>query len=199
MNWKINLWARFLDGNHAYKLLTNQISLVDKCDYSNIDFYGKGGTYPNMFDACPPFQIDGNFGFTAGIAEMIMQSHDGTIQVLPAIPDVWKSGSVKGLCARGGFEIEFMEWKNGKISKLIIKSKLGGNCRIRSYSPLKAEGKTILLLAKGKNNNKFYNVPEGKKPLISEKAVLKQVVLNKSFLYDINTLPGETYFLSGLE
>ena len=199
MNWKINLWARFLDGNHAYKLLTNQISLVDKCDYSNIDFYGKGGTYPNMFDACPPFQIDGNFGFTAGIAEMIMQSHDRTIQVLPAIPDVWKSGSVKGLCARGGFEIEFMEWKNGKISKLIIKSKLGGNCRIRSYSPLKAEGKTILLLAKGKNNNKFYNVPEGKKPLISEKAVLKQVVLNKSFLYDINTLPGETYFLSGLE
>jgi len=198
MNWKINLWARFLDGNHAYKLMTNQISLVDKCDYNHIDYDGKGGTYPNMFDACPPFQIDGNFGFTAGLAEMLMQSHDGAIQVLPALPDVWKNGNVKGLRARGGFEIEEMEWKNGKISKLVIKSKLGGNCRIRSYSELRTEGKTKLEIAKGENPNPFYQVPEIKKPLISVKAKLNILQIKNSFVYDLATKQGETYSIIGL-
>lgn len=198
MNWKINLWARFLDGNHAYKLMTDQISLVDKCDYNHIDFDGKGGTYPNLFDACPPFQIDGNFGFTAGLAEMLMQSHDGAIQVLPALPDVWKNGNIKGLCARGGFKIEFMEWKDGKISKLTIKSILGGNCRICSYNPLKAEGKIRLISAKGENPNPFFQVPEIKKPVVSEKANLKKFELKNTFIYDVATKPGESYTFSGL-
>jgi alpha-L-fucosidase 2 len=198
MNWKINLWARFLDGNHAYKLMTDQISLVEKCDYNHIDYDGKGGTYPNMLDACPPFQIDGNFGFTAGVVEMLMQSHDGAIQVLPALPDAWKNGSVKGLCARGGFEIKEMEWKDGKISKLIIKSKLGGNCRIRSYTALKGEGKNKLDISKGENTNPFYQVSEGKKPLISQKAKLNTVQIKNSFVYDLSTNPGETYFITGL-
>jgi alpha-L-fucosidase 2 len=196
MNWKINLWAHFLDGNHAYKLLTNQISLVDKCDYSNIDFYGKGGTYRNMFDACPPFQIDGNFGFASGVAEMLLQSNDGAIFVLPALPDVWKNGSIKGLRTRGGFEIESMEWINGKISKLVIKSNLGGNCRIRSYSQLKAEGSAILVQAKGENSNPFYQVPKIKQPLISPKAKLKIVELKNTYIYDIKTKPGEKYIIS---
>jgi len=197
MNWKINLWARFLDGNHAYKLMTDQISLVDKCDYNHIDFDGKGGTYPNMFDACPPFQIDGNFGFSAGLAEMLMQSHDGVIHVLPALPDAWKNGSVKGLCARGGFEIEEMEWKDGKILKLVIKSKLGGNCRIRSYTALKVDGKAKLEAAHGENTNPFYQVPELRKPLISEKAKLNILQIKKRFVYDLSTSPGETYFIAG--
>jgi alpha-L-fucosidase 2 len=191
MGWKINLWARLLDGNHALKLITDQLTPAIQPDGKQ-----KGGTYPNLFDAHPPFQIDGNFGFTAGVTEMLIQSHDGSIFVLPALPDMWKNGSVNGLSARGGFKIESMEWKNGKISKLVIKSNLGGNCRIRSYSKLKAEGTSPLIFAEGENPNPFYKTPEIKKPLISNKAVLKDVNLKDTFIYDVETKPGEKTILS---
>ncbi|HEY4789699.1 MAG TPA: glycoside hydrolase family 95 protein, partial [Bacteroidales bacterium] len=189
MGWKVCLWARFLDGDHAYKLLTDQLNLVTPARKS-------GGTYPNMFDAHPPFQIDGNFGCTAGLAEMFMQSQDGFIYVLPALPSVWKTGSISGLIARGGFEIS-MSWKNSKLEKLTILSRIGGNCRIRVKTPLKAEKGITLNKANGDNPNPLFAVPEIKTPVISPKAKLNQVKPEKTMLYDMPTEAGKKYVLYG--
>ena len=151
-----------------------------------------------MFDAHPPFQIDGNFGFTAGIAEMLIQSHDGFIFVLPALPDSWKSGSIEGLRARGGFEIEKLEWKDSKIATLVIKSNLGGNCRIRSYSLLKSEDSVTLNQAKGEHSNPFYRVPQIKQPIVSSKVKVEITIFVNTYLCDFKTEPGNEYTFSGM-
>ncbi|MDB5125558.1 MAG: hypothetical protein JWP94_3687 [Mucilaginibacter sp.] len=192
MGWKVNLWARLLDGNHAYKLITNQLTPagLNKGGANN-----GGGTYPNMFDAHPPFQIDGNFGCTAGIAEMLLQSQDGAINLLPTLPDAWPNGEVTGLKARGGFEIMDMQWKNGKLVKVQIKSLLGGNCRLRAPNALKITDGTSLKMAKGANANPFFKITETPQPIISARAQLKPVQIKTTQMYDLATQPGATYTL----
>jgi alpha-L-fucosidase 2 len=180
MAWKINLWARLLDGNHAYKLIKDQIKPVNGMS---------GGTYPNFFDAHPPFQIDGNFGCTSGIAEMLLQSHDGAMYLLPALPNDWKKGSISGLVARGGFKID-MEWNNHKITKLIIYSELGGNCRIRINLILSNAG---LKKAAGANSNLFYRTMEIKNPVIHQTSKDLSVKLPQTQLYDLPTKPQKSY------
>ncbi len=192
MGWKINLWARFQDGNHAYKLLQDQIKLIEPKDQNGGGYNENGGTYPNLFDVCPPFQIDGNFGCTAGIAEMLVQSHDGAIYPLPALPDAWKNGKVSGLKAAGGFEVS-MEWNEGILTKLLIKSSLGGNCRLRLASNLKTVSSLDFKPAKGVNSNPFYSIQEISKPLISSKAELNKLVLKETIVVEFPTKSGEVY------
>ena len=193
LGWKINFWARMLDGNHAFLILKNMLKLLpSEFDRS----HPAGRTFPNLFDAHPPFQIDGNFGACAGIAEMLLQSHDGAVHLLPALPDDWNEGSVNGLLARGGFEID-MQWWHSRLTKATIHSKIGGTIRIRSYTPLKGKG---LKKAKGECPNPLFAPAEVKTPLVSDKiGEAPKGEVSQVYEYDLNTKKGKSYTIrSGL-
>ncbi|MFC4210253.1 glycoside hydrolase N-terminal domain-containing protein [Pedobacter lithocola] len=164
--WKVNMWARLLDGDHAYKLYRNLFRITREND---TNYRGGGGIYPNMFDAHPPFQIDGNFGGTSGLAEMLLQSQDGYIHLLPALPKVWQNGKINGLIARGAYTVD-IDWANGKLTSSKIVAKKSGICKVLSAQQLKTNGIKVI----------------------------KKSKMALGYLYEFNTKAGQVLELSAL-
>jgi alpha-L-fucosidase 2 len=189
MGWKVNVWARLHNGDQALKLLSNLFKLIT----TYTTHMQGGGTYPNLFCAHPPFQIDGNFGATAGIAEMLVQSHAGEIHLLPALPQAWHTGKVRGLKARGGFEID-MEWERGKLTKAVIHSKLGGHCRVRTNEKRNLQNTNAQEGTKDDPNPLFSFVEAGH-PIVKDKTKSNVMPVNQGFVLDFETEKNKRYVL----
>jgi alpha-L-fucosidase 2 len=189
MGWKINLWARLLDGDHAHRIIGK---LFRPIGFGEIKYSG-GGLYPNLFDAHPPFQIDGNFGFTAGVTEMLLQSHAGFIHLLPALPSAWPEGKITGLKTRGGFTVD-MEWMDGRLSSARITSSLGGNCRLRTAAPVSVRN-VETKEAQGANPNPLSGFITPGKPQNLSGATLGELPAASHHTIDFMTEKGKTYVI----
>ncbi len=173
--WRLNLWARLQDSGNCWKMVNALISTK---------------TEQNLFDK-PHIQLDGNFGGTSGITEMLLQSHAGSVHLLPALPEQWNEGSLSGLCAQGGFEITQLVWKNSRITHLKIQSKLGGNLRLQVPNEIALQ--SGIKLATGGNPNPLFAPIEMPEAVMVPNAPLQQVELKKTWLYDVATQKGQTY------
>ncbi len=184
----MNHWARLLDGDRAFTLLTNLLQLVDT---ANPNYRGGGGVYANLFDAHPPFQVDGNFGVTAGMLEMLVQSHAGELHLLPALPKAWPTGRVRGVHARGGFEID-LEWSGGVLSRGELRSTLGGIARLRTSVPVVVTGADSGTTG-APNPNPFFKVHDPGTPEIADRSKIQPPRIPAGSVVDIPTTRGGRY------
>jgi alpha-L-fucosidase 2 len=190
--WKVNQWARLLDGDHAFRMLTALLTLVN---VSDTNYRGGGGVYANLFDAHPPFQIDGNFGATAGIVEMLAQSHAGEIHLLPALPRAWPNGRIRGIRLRGGFEVD-IEWSGGALARAELRSTLGGVARVRTANSVRVTGGGARP-AGGANPNPFYRVHDPGAPIVAPGAPSSPAVPRGGAVIDIVTARNARVELKG--